>query len=278
MYATPFANFRPLVLGDGRAGAADAKLPAFDVASIRRNLKPTYMQMQFTNDGFIARGVTVRQLIQLTYGIYSYDRLTGEPQWVDENYFDVTAKVDESHAASFADLSLDKQKLVLQSLLASRFALVVHSTKIEHPVYNLIVAQGGPKIHLSAPSEINQSEIKAYKGLITHSDRGSLEVQGFSMDALAAHLEGQAIVDRPVVNKTGLPGYYDFSLHWIPEDVSGAASHGIQSPRDEGSPLSIRGGSTIYGDIQKQLGLKLQPAKGMVEVLVIDRIEAPTEN
>lgn len=92
--------------------------PRFAVASIRRNLKPTYMQEEFTVDGFTASGVTVRQLIQGAYGFSGYDRLTGELPWVDTQYFDVKAKIDDSFASTYANLSLDQRRLMLRSLLA----------------------------------------------------------------------------------------------------------------------------------------------------------------
>jgi uncharacterized protein (TIGR03435 family) len=76
------------------------------------------MQEEFTVDGFTASGVTVRQLIQGAYGFSGYDRLTGELPWVDTQYFDVKAKIDDSFASTYANLSLDQRRLMLRSLLA----------------------------------------------------------------------------------------------------------------------------------------------------------------
>lgn len=249
----------------------------FDVSSVRQNLQPTYMQMQFTIDGFVAKGVTLRQLIQLAYGISGYDRMTGERSWVDMDYFDVEAKIDSAFSSTYKDLSLDQRKSMLRSLLADRFALHVHRAMAVRPVYALTVAQGGPKLEASNPAQVSHSQIRGY-GLIRHSDRSDLDVQGFSMKALAVYLEDQRIVDRPVLDSTGLTGYYNFSLHWTPADLPGRPgqeAHGFQQDGTVSDPV---GSSTIRSDIQKQLGLKLEPSKAPVEILVVDHAALPSAN
>jgi len=267
-----------LSLPYGQNADSGSATETFAVASIRRNLKPTYMRLQFTINGLVAEGVTLRQLIQMAYGLFGYDRLIGEPEWVDFDYFNVEARIDDSLADRFADFTLDQRRRMLQSLLADRFGLIVHRAKAERPVYDLVVAKGGPKLKLTEPQEVSHSAIKGVEGMIVHGDRGHLEVQGFSMNALATHLEVEKIVDRPVVNRTGLTGYYTFSLHWIPGDRLGRRNQGSNDPQDELVPSDPPGVSTIFSEIQKQLGLRLQQSKGQVDVLVFDHARPPTEN
>jgi uncharacterized protein (TIGR03435 family) len=262
----------------GQSAAPNSVSPKFAVASIRRNPKPAGMRLQFTVDGLWTEGVTLRQLIQMAYGVFGNDRLTGESDWVDTDYFDVEAKVDDSLAGHFEDLSMAQRRSMLQSLLADRFGLVVHRANAERPVYNLVIAEGGPKLKTTDPSDIYHSEVRGYDGLITRSNRGLLEVEGFSMDALATHLGTQGIVDRPVANCTGLTGSYSFSLHWAPGDLTNRPDLGPSQPQGGFVPSDPPGASTIYTEIQKQLGLKLQPSKGQVEILVVDHAAAPTPN
>ena len=258
---------------------ADSTIPkTFAVASIRRNPKPTYMRMEFTVNGLWAEGVTLRQLIQMAYGIFGYDRLVGEPPWVDSDYFDVKARIEELPDGSYADVSLDQREQMLQSLLADRFGLVVRRASVERPVYDLVTAKGGPRLETTLADDISHSAISGVKGLIEHSNRGCVDVVGFSMDALALYLEGQRIVDRPVVNRTGLDGFYSFSLHWYPGNLPAQSNIGSDRPQDALVPPDPPGGSTIFAEIRKQLGLKLRPSKGPVEILIFERASEPTAN
>lgn len=274
---TAFAASNTLTASDPQTLSPETQKLGFSVASIRPDPKPTYMRLEFTVDGFRAHGVTFRQLIQMAYGIFEYDCLIGEEQWVDIDYFDVEAKIDDSHATDLRNLPLDQRRAMLQALLKDRFTLAVHRENIERPVYEMIVAKGGQKLKDAKPDDILQSPIRGHSGWITRSNRGILEVKGFSMDDLAAHLSDQWVVDRHVINRTGLTGYYNFSLHWIPDDLQREMRPQPDSqqsliPHDPGSS------STIFTEIQKQLGLKLRPSKGPVEVIVFDRASQPTPN
>jgi uncharacterized protein (TIGR03435 family) len=273
-----FPKFQTTKAAEVQSLPSATKEPSFAVASIRRNPKPTYMREQFTVDGFMAAGVTVRQLIQGAYMFSGYDRLTGEPPWVDTEYFDVTAKIDDSLAGTYADLSLEQRRSMLRLLLSDRFGLVIHKAKADRPIYNLVVAKDGSKLTASNPQEQTHSDIKGVHGLIARSGRGILGVEGFSMNDFANILEEQLIVDRPVVNYTGLTGYYDFSIHWTPGDLPVHGSAGVRDARQDGIPSDPGFSSTIFSEIQKQLGLKLQPSVGPVDILVVDHIEEPTAN
>jgi uncharacterized protein (TIGR03435 family) len=270
-------RLEPVVsVGGGGMQVADltAKGPGFAVASVRRDPEPPGSYLRFTVDGFSAAGVPLRELIQEAYGLYGDDRFTGEAPWVDTELFAVEAKIDDAAVKSFADVSLQQRRLMLQALLKDRFGVVVHRAKVERPVYELVIAKGGSKLQASKPEETSGSEIKGRRGFVKGLNRGLMTVEGFSMDDLAELLENDSLVDRPVVNRTALAGYFDFSFHWIPADRASETGDGQRGsvPADPGTS------STIFTEIQKQLGLRLQPSKGLVDILVVDHAEAPTAN
>jgi uncharacterized protein (TIGR03435 family) len=247
----------------------------FDIVSIRKNVNPANMRLQFTQDGFIARGVTIRQLIQFSYAIKSFDQLSGLPFWAESDCFDIEAKVDDSEVPDFETLSFAQRRLLVQSMLKDRFLLRLHQATAVRPVYELVKSNGGAKLNQSAPPSGLAASAKG-NGLVKRRSQGVLEVEGFTMDDFADYLWGDRIVERPVINRTHLLGKYDIKLHWIPSDASQRggqnALHGPDDPSEPGAQ------STIYSDIQKQAGLRLIAAKGPVIIFVIDRVQAPTGN
>lgn len=174
--------------------------------------------------------------------------------------------------------------LMKQSLLADRFKLKVHFVMREMPVYELVVAKGGGKAKLTTP---DPNALPAPKGAnyvntfgphsglgVTRGAQGVLEMtaKDVFMDNVAQSFQ-EAVDDlggRTIVNKTGLDGRYDFTLKWTNQQT--ASAPGADSAAAESEAPSI------FTALEEQLGLKLVPAKGMVEVVVIDSIERPSEN
>jgi uncharacterized protein (TIGR03435 family) len=147
---------------------------------------------------------------------------------------------------------------MLQSLLADRFSLKVHHESKVLPIYELVVAKDGSKMKESDFPESNTNGI------------GRLTAKGMPMADVALLLT--IFVNRFVVDKTGLRGRYDFDLHWTPDswvDVPEQISRFL--------PEKVFGPS-IFTALREQLGLRLQPTKGPVDILVIDHIERPSEN
>jgi uncharacterized protein (TIGR03435 family) len=160
----------------------------------------------------------------------------------------------------------------VQLLLADRFHLKVHTEQREIPVYALVVAKGGPKMR---PSDDKSSmEILGVHDLLPSGapgirgvDRGRLVGIASGMDELASFVAFYAAgdLDRPVINMTGLTGSYDFQVKWTPE---------ANMTSDKPDPSRPE----LFTAITEQLGLKLEPRKSSMEVLVIDHVEMPTEN
>ena len=254
----------------GLVGAAQ-KLPTssdvsgpravFEVATIKpSDPLNSHQHLSMWPGGRLNATITVEALIERAYGIHDF-QLLGAPKWADAAKYDIVAKSDELEDPSKLtpdqqDAYIERQKQRLQSLLADRFQLKFHSDIRQLPVFALIVAKGGPKLRAPKTGEAHR--------LYTQGP-GQLACFGASMSELAAEFPDLG-VSRVVLDKTGLTGRYDFSLQWTPDD----------SPSD--APVPDSSGGSLFTALQEQLGLKLEPQKGPVEVLVIDHVARPSEN
>jgi uncharacterized protein (TIGR03435 family) len=247
----------------------DAGVYKYEVATIKpNNTGNGSWRLEFTVNGLTATGVPMRKLIAEAYATYDKERLVGLPAWGESEMFDIEAKFDTIAIPNYKDLSLDQRRLMLRALLAERFKLVLHREMRDIDAFALVVGKNGPKFSESAPEEIAEGEIKGYDGYVTKSQRGQLDITGVSMKGFAGML--RYLVGRYVVDKTGLPGRYDLSLRWTPDDSSGAAPSAATSD-DPAGP-------SIFTALQEQLGLKLQLGKFPVETLVVDKMEHPSVN
>jgi uncharacterized protein (TIGR03435 family) len=189
-------------------------------------------------------------------------RILGAPAWAATTYFDIDAKADPAIEAALHQLTSDagrkqKEKMV-QELLADRFKLVAHTEIRELPIYKLVIARGGAKF----------GDPKSSGTTVNHG-RDHIEVEGANSAALLAE-ELSTEVGRDVVDKTGITGRYNLKLQWTPDDRA--------APAQTGSPSAADSGPSIFTALEEQLGLKLEPQKGPVTVLVIDHVEMPSAN
>jgi uncharacterized protein (TIGR03435 family) len=172
---------------------------------------------------------------------------------------------------------------MVQSLLEDRFQLKVHGETRDLPVYELTVAKGGPKAKLSEdqsppmlpePGTPPPPPGTVPRGLM-RMGRGDFADSAISIDNFAL---GALYVGRPVIDKTGLKGLYDIKLQWAPERVSNAGPFQPGAPIAGPDTAADPSGLSIFTAVQEQLGLKLESTKGPVKVLVIDRVQKPSEN
>jgi bla regulator protein BlaR1 len=257
----------------GRAQSSAAR-PEFEVASVRPSAGSDgriFVQL-LPGGGLRISGATLNFLLTLAYEVRSF-QISGGTGWVNSDRFDIVAKPDRS--AGSEDAPSDPRQITekqyqtmqeqmrprLQVLLADRFQLRLHHETREEPVYALVVGTSGTKLQQS----------NSFRGV--HIGRGQLTGSGATLEMLTAALAGQ--LGRPVLDRTGLKGVFDFKLEWTPD----AAQAGGPSPPavDAPSPADLNGPS-IFTAMQEQLGLKLDSTKGPVEVLVIDHVEKPSEN
>jgi uncharacterized protein (TIGR03435 family) len=293
-------------------------LPSFDVASIKpaAPMTPGRMmvgfrggpgtgdpgQMTFTN-------ISMRDLIQEAWDVKAYQ--VAGPNWLQSERFDVSAKVPKG-------ATKEQSRLMLQNLLEDRFKLKLHHSTKELPVYALVVAKNGPKLKESvedpnaAPGpDFPPGEPGGQSGAFTsggpvvtkgnqtpgppvvprgamrmmmNSSRMKMAADGLTMARFVDMLGMQ--VDRPVIDMTGLKGKYDISLEFAPDmalmqgkmAALGPPPPGAGGGPDAGTPDG-QNAPGIFTALQEQLGLKLDPRKGPVDLLVVDSAEkTPTAN
>ncbi len=166
--------------------------------------------------------------------------------------------------------------------------MTVHRETKELPVYALVIAKNGPKLHEAKPGDTYANGIKGPDGGPTGTGimrvkmgaGGTSELvgQGLPIESLVRLLSGQ--LHRTVLDKTGMKGIYDIMLQWTPDESHGAMFKGAEGGQlgTDSAPSPESSGPSIFTAIQEQLGLKLESQKGPVEILVIDHVERPSEN
>ncbi|MGO9256995.1 MAG: TIGR03435 family protein [Bryobacteraceae bacterium] len=264
-----------------------AARPELEVASIKLNTGGGGRGgMRVTPGRLRAENLPLRTLIRNAYKVPTFT-ISGGPGWIDSDRYDIEAKAE-------GDLQGDAALLLLRTILEDRFQLKVHRETREGLIYVLTVAKGGPKLppsncllldpgHLP-PTPPPGEQIRNICGLNKGGGSGPsrlLNVVGLKMDepntapfpvpGFTFYLS--SIVERTVIDKTGLTGRFDIRLEYAPESPSAAAP----DDPDKLAPLADTAPS-IFAAVQQQLGLKLESTKGPVEVLVIDHVGRPSEN
>ena len=231
----------PLLL----AWAALAQAPRFEVATIKPagpDRDPGNWGLETNRGRLIGDNLTLKRYIMSAYHVRPH-QVVGGPPWLDTERFDILGKAE----SNVGDEMLAK---MLQALLAERFQLKFHRESRTMQAFVLDAPKGGAKLTKSGGGE--------GKTLI---GRGSLTLENTTMDHFADALSRQ--MDLPVVDRTAIDGVFNLKLRWTPEGVTNSAP--------DAPPA-------IYTAIQEQLGLRLRSQKTPIEVLVIDRVEKPSEN
>lgn len=242
----------------------------FDVVSVKMHAPENHDgRMQLMPDGIRLSNLPLPDFIREAYGLVLSDQIAGIPSWANSDRFDIDAKVASADVVAFRKLTLDQIRPMGQQILAERFRFAYHMETKVLPVYTLAVAKGGSKLK---PSTMSDQDPNARTGVIAmrHASNGNgltsqLTATGVTMDGLASNLSRQGL-GRVVLDNTGLAGRYDFQLSWGVDPIAAGANS-----TDTSAP-------SIFTAFSEQLGLKLEPGKGPVPVLVIDHIEMPSPN
>jgi uncharacterized protein (TIGR03435 family) len=268
--------------------------PKFDAASIRpcEGLGPGVRAGSSSPSPgrLTSRCATVADLIRTAYVMFANGRYnpyasapaSGGPGWVYSSRYDINAEAGDASSETM-------QGPMLQALLEDRFNLKIHRETREIPVYDLIVAKGGLKLHAlepaSCPPTMSSAETVAllqagkplpkFCGTVRFGPKMA-DVHGLTVDEFSKNIG--RVLDRPIVDKTGIAGLFDFHLEFARDEATpgllpGGALHFTDAPVDDPP-----GGPSILTAFQEQLGLKLDPAKGPGEFLVIDNVTRPSEN
>lgn len=253
-----------LVVAAGAFAQAPPPRPAFDAFEVA-TIKPAapnsdagnVIRMESTNR-FAVLNYTVKKLVGAAYNL-TPRTIAGGPGWIETEGYDITAVTPGAVLPS-----REEQMSMLQKLLADRFKLAFHREQRETSIYALTVAKSGSKLKDSANPGVNPPLTNRI-----FPDHVSLPGRGATTAQLASVLQ-RAVVDRPVVDRTGLNGKYDFDLEWTPDDTQ----FGGQIRGTPAAPVR----PDLFTAMQEQLGLRLEATRGPVDTLVIDRIERPSAN
>jgi uncharacterized protein (TIGR03435 family) len=274
------ARFGPAI-----AQAQDAGRPRFSVISIKPNRTGGPLTFGLQGGRFIATNIPVKLLIQRAYSTPSKgllpEQIVGSVAWMDSDRFDIEATPD----GDVRTMRPEQMSGMLRALLTDRFQLKTHAEARDLPLFNLVIAKSGTKMKLSAsqlpPTRPVQAASASQTGpprrgttRILPSSSGPqtmLTLSGTAVPISDPNTElplpmlvnlVQSYAGRPVRDKTGLKGLYDFQLQFVADALSGAT---------DSTP-------SLFTALEEQLGLKLEAGKGPVEVLIVDRIQKPSEN
>jgi uncharacterized protein (TIGR03435 family) len=233
--------------------------PSFEVTTIKPH------DMNQPGDGYRWRDarkfsatMPVRWLVEYVYGIHD-KQLIGAPDWVGKDIYDFVGVPD------IPGLPSEQQRInMMQKMLEERCQLKVHVEKRSLPAYVLTVAKNGPTM---TPSAIRDPGASLFGRMGPHGGI-LIPARNTTMGDFIRLLHG--VLDRPVVDETGLTGQFDFDLNWMP-DQSQFGGHFPVSEDADAPP-------ELFTAIQQQIGLKLSPAKSPVDVIVIDHVERPSAN
>jgi uncharacterized protein (TIGR03435 family) len=239
--------------------AADAN-PVFEVATIKPS-KPEEIRMIFSTRGrrFSTINVSLIDLIKYAYDVHP-SQIVEAPGWAETDKYDITAEPDGE-----GEPSERQWKMMCRKLLTDRFSLAFHRDKRELSAYVLSVAKSGPKLTRNDQDPNGPPSI-LMRGL------GAISFTNADVGDLAGYLQ-QLVLDRPVVDQTGVSGKWDFGLKWTPDNTQ-FASLGVSVPDADGPDAP----PNLYTAIQQQLGLKLSAAKTLTPVMVTDHVQKPSAN
>jgi uncharacterized protein (TIGR03435 family) len=229
----------------------------FDVASVKPsppNEQAGGIKPLPGGQTYVATGVPVRLMIRLMFHL-TPNQISGGPSWLDSEAYDVSAKADRPR-------NIDDLHIMFQNLLIDRFKLQFHSETKEMSAYTLTVDKAGSKMTANTGPETYDIP---YSGI----GFGKMKFTHVSMSYFTWFLAGFPAIGRPVVDQSGLKGFYDFTLEWAPELPPDADPAIV-------AKLPPTNGLDIFAAIQKELGLKLESGKAPVSVMVIDHAEKPT--
>jgi uncharacterized protein (TIGR03435 family) len=240
--------------------ASDAN-PVFEVATIKPSRPgeqgPRFL---FEQRRFSVIHISVSNLLKFAYGLQQR-QLAAVPDWVTSENYDISAEPDGE-----GEPSIKQWRSMVRGLMADRFQLKCHYEKRELTVYALTLAKTGPKLTRS------QGDPAMLAGL-GFGPPGNFGATNATMADFAEAM-GQAVLDRPVVDQTGLTGRFDFRLTWTPDESQFSAVGGFKPTAMEGADVP----PDLFTAVQQELGLKLESTKTSVDVLVIDHVEKPSAN
>jgi len=242
--------------------------PEFEVATIKPSdpNRPGWGINVDRSGNFHTLNTNLSDLLKFAYSVHP-KQITGAPAWLDSDKFDITAKPDKPGMPS-----VDQMRAMLQKLLADRFGLSYHNEKKELTAYAITVVKGGDKLKKETNAPV---PIPGFGGL---PQRG-FNVRNATIAEFAAVIQAQ-FMELPVVDQTGLGDTrYSFILKWTPDaSQSQGFGRGAAPPPPQPATTDDEAPPDLFTALQQQLGLQMKTAKTPVDVMVIDKVQKPSEN
>ena len=236
--------------------------PEFEVTSIKPTGQQGGLGLNVTATELRSPNISLAGLITFTFELH-LTQVSGLPGWAETVGYEIVAKLPQGGDPSDVQI-----RTMLKNLMQSRFGLSFHTEKRELSVYTISIGKNGPAGIKLVKNTANGQRVGA-QGL------GRTLFSGITMADFAAQLQLR-VLDRPVIDRTGLADRYDFTLNWRPDE--------FQFPRASAAQraAAVAAGADALPDlftaVQEQLGLKLDATKAPVDVLVIDKVSKPSEN
>lgn len=258
-----------LIASTASAQSTQTAAGAYDLISTVRPSAPSddHLRIRMDKGVIYIEDASVRDLLNNVYGVRT-TQIFNLPKWAESDHFDIRAKVLSDDPNFLSNIRGAQRREIFERLLRERFGLKSHLETRTMPVYELVRVGPGPQLveNPPPPAGTPPEPLKP-----SRNGRGNTSVAGTTLDATGVRIGDLCanlgrILDRNVVDKTGLTSFYDITLKW--QDGAGAVESGLQ---DGSSP-------SLFTALQEQLGLKLTNSKGPVDVLVVDKASRPEEN
>jgi uncharacterized protein (TIGR03435 family) len=208
-----------------------------------------------------AKNQSLRDLVKFSFDLQDY-QLTGGARWMETDRYEVVATYPGETTGA-------ERRRMMQAMLADRFSLAIHRESKETPGFALIVGRNGAKLKAAGPGDPGMM-----LGRDPKTGQRTLTATGAKMAGFAAMLA--TILSRPVEDKTGLDGVFDFTIEWTPDDTQSAIGGPGKGGQEE--PAGDPAGASLSSAIGETLGLALKTQKAPIEVVVIDHAEKPSGN
>jgi uncharacterized protein (TIGR03435 family) len=244
------------------ASQTPAQKPSFEVASIKPATPGDRAKFATMQGGhqFAVRNYRVKDLFAFAYNLPPR-LVSGGPAWADIDAYNILAATPGE-----APPDRDGQMAMMRTLLADRFMLTFHIEPKEFSVYLLTVVKGGIRFNESAKSD----EQHPLAATIFPAEKAFVPARNVTMGQFASMLQ-RGVLDRPVVDKTNLTAKYDFDLEWAYDDTQFTGNLPPIASENATKP-------DLFAALQQQLGLRLDSGRAMVDTVVIDSVQRPSEN
>ena len=236
--------------------------PEFEVATIKPAGLSPGLGLNVTATELRAQSISLAGLITFTFELH-LTQVSGLPGWAETEGYEIIAKLPQGGDPSDVQI-----RTMLKNLMQSRFGLSYHTERRELSVYAISIGKNGPAGIKMVKNTTNGQRIGA-QGL------GRTVFSGITMSDFAAQLQLR-VLDRPVIDRTGLTDRYDFTLNWRPDEFQFPRANAAQ--RASAVAAGADALPDLFTAVQEQLGLKLDATKALTDVLVIDKVSKPSEN